>query len=607
MNELQPVALERDEATADLVVTGGSVYGSNRRAVLERDVAVVGDRIAALLDDADAVVGPETTVIDASGRYVLPGLIDAHTHADLKVTPERAVPGTLESGTTSIVTETSGLGLHFGARGVETTLERTAGSPVTTYLAVPPQPFVDTFEPPRGDADALEDCADLLERDRVIGVGEIDWIHVVGHEPPLSKLVDAAHDSGGVVVGHGAGCRGDSLRAFATVVDNDHEAIAAEGMRERAAAGVHVVGRCGSNRDDLPALAAAAPDLDPASVSLSTDGIDPDELLEGVGMADVVARAIELGIPAQDAIDAATRNPAEQFGLEGRGRIAAGAYADLLVVDDLESMGVETVVANGEVVVADGSATVAPSTDPYPDYVTEMVSIDDGVGEDRFTAPASAAPDGVVRALAVGSGLVTTETVAEPAVTTVEGDAVAGGAAGDRLGPDPNADVLTATLLDRTPATDRGFTGFLTGFGLESGAVATSATWERIGLTTVAADPADAVVAARRVAELNGGFAVARDGDVVADLELPVAGVASNAPLEDVADGYEALEDALRRGGVEIDDPLVTLETLTFPGVPALKLTPSGYADVLGQQVVGLDPETEAGAADVESDSESET
>lgn len=591
MNELQPVALERADGIAELVVTGGRVYCSNRREFLERDVAVVGDRIAALLEDADSVTGPETTVVDATDRVVLPGLIDAHTHADLQLVPERIVPGILAVGTTAIVTETSGLGLHFGARGVETTLERTADLPVTAYLTLPPQPFVDTFEPARGDDAELEAYADLLGRERVVGVGEIDWIHVVDRDTTLEALVDQAREAGAVVVGHGAGCRGDALRAFATVVDNDHEAITADGVCERGTNGLHVVGRCGSNRDDLPALAAAFPDLDGGSVSLSTDGVWPNDLRDGFGMADVVRRAIEAGIPTRDAIDAATRNPAEHFGLEGRGRIAPGAYADVIVVDDLESMTVETVLTNGEQVVSEGTPNVEPRAEPYPDYVYEQVSVD--LERDRFTAPLEAAVGGVVRAMAVDRGLVTTETTAEPAV--VGGTDSSNAPDEGRLGPDPEADVLTATLLDREPGTDeRGFTGFLTGFGLEDGAVATSLTWEAIGLAVVAADTDDAVVAARRVAELGGGFAVARDGAVVADLELPVGGVATEAPVEDVVRGYDDLEDALRAAGVEIDRPLLTLQTLTFPGVPALKLTPSGYADVLGQRLVGVEPEREA-------------
>lgn len=577
MNELQPIALGRDDATADLVVTDGRVYCSNRREFLERDVAVVDDSIAALLEDATSVVGPETTVVSAADQYVLPGFIDAHTHADIQLIPERAAPSLLAAGTTSIVTETSGLGLLFGSRGVETTLERTANGPLTTYLTVPPQWFVDTFEPARGDEDELEALAALLEHERVVGVGEIDWIHVVGRSAPLEALYERAREANARIVGHGAGCRGEALRAFATVVDNDHEAIAAEGVRERATNGIHVVGRCGTIRDDLEALVDALPDLDRGSVSLSTDGVWPVELEDGFGMHEVVRRTIDAGVPAADAIDAATRNTAEHFGLEERGVVAPGALADLVVVDDLETIAVDTVVSEGSVVVDDGVPVIEPRAEPYPDYVYDTVSVD--LERERFTAPRESVRTDSVRAMAVEQGLVTTETTAEPGID----------AETDRFVPAPEHDALTATLIDRAPGTDdHGFTGFLSGFGLETGAVATTGTWEVPGLLTVAADTDDAVVAAEHVASMDGGFAIARDGSVVADLAMPVGATAAEAPLEKVAEEFRALEDALRELGTDIERPLLTLQTLTFLGVPTLKLTPSGYADVLDRSLVGL-------------------
>ncbi len=575
MNDLQPVAL--GDAPADLVVEGGRVYCSNRRTFLERDVAIVGDRIAAILEDGSDVVGPETTVISATDGVVVPGLIDAHTHADIHAVVERTTPHLLATGTTSVVTEASALGGLFGAAGVEAFLEATADLPLSAFLTLPPQSLVDTFEPRRADDAELEALASLLDHERVVGVGEIDWIHVVGRDSPVEALYERARAADVSIVGHGAGCRGDALRAFATVVDNDHEAISPEEVVERAEHGVHVVGRCGSIRDDLEAVLEALDDedVDPTSVSLSTDGVWPPDLIDGFGMAEVLRRTIAAGVDPEIAIDVATRHPAEHFGLAGRGVVAPGAYADLVVVDDLESMAVETVLVEGSVVVADGSPQVEPQAS-YPDFVSDSIAVP--TDRNWFTPSVETAPDGSVRAMAVGRGLLTTETTVEPAVED------------GRYVPAPDDGVLTATLLDRDPSTDdRGFTGFLTDFGLEAGAVATTNTWELPGLVTVAADPDDAALAVEHVASLGGGWAIVRDGEVVADLPMPIAGAAADEPIPAVAAGFETLEATLSELGVDVDRPLLTVQTLSFPGVPTLKLSFSGYADLLDRSLVGLE------------------
>ena len=572
MNSQQAVALE--ERPADLVVTGGRVYLSGRGAFLERDVVVVGNRIASIVDDASDVVEAETTVVDASGRVVLPGLIDAHTHVDTTVTMENWAPGLLETGTTAVVTEVSGLGPRFGAHGVDVLLEATESMPLTAYLCLPPQRLVDTFEPAAGDEAELEALGALLDHPRVVGVGEIDWIHVVGREPPLADLLDRTRNAGGVVVGHGAGCRGENLGAFATVVDNDHEAIAADGVLERATNGLHVVARCGSNRDDLDAVVDVFDDLGPSNVSLSTDGLAPGAVLDGFGMTTVLERTVEKGVDPATAVELATANPARHFGLTDRGVIAPRAIADLVIVDSMANLTVETVVADGDVVVTDGAADFEPPAVDYPEPIRDSVAVE--CATDRFTAPVADAPGGTVRSMAVDRGFITTETTVEPAVD------------GDRFGPAPEGDALTLTALDRRPDSTRGFTGFLTGYGLEAGAFATTGTWEPPVTLTVAAHTEDAVVATDHLAAIGGGMVVARDGEVIAAFPMPIGGAAAQCSLQAADERIRSIGRAVRRCGCDDRMPLLSIQTATFLGVPALKITSSGYADVMNGRLVGL-------------------
>ncbi|RBI64200.1 adenine deaminase [halophilic archaeon] len=572
MNDLQPVAL--GEENADLVVRGGRVLVPELGEFQARDVAVQNNRVAALPEDGDDVVGEETEVVNARDRVVAPGFIDAHTHLDLHQTFENAYHYALESGTTTVVSEVTGFGPAFGAEGVEELLAATSYLPIRVAATVPPQPTIDTFEPAREDPDEL---ADLLGDPRIVGVGETDWIHAVGRDTPAERLYERAAREGKTVTGHGAGCSDEKLQAFASIVDDDHEAISGEGIVERVANGIHAIGRYGSIRDDVAAVGDAYEEVGASELSLSTDGMWPRELVREGYMDVVVRRAIEEGVAPADALRMATLNPSRHFGLADRGSLAPGNLADIVVIDDLESVNVTTVVADGEVVYDNNETTVAPRAYEYPDRFYDSVDVSTDPGQ--FRVPANAAADGAVRAIEHDHGLVSLATTVEPPRE------------GDDLVADPESDLLKAVLLDRHPDGDgTGFAGFLTGFGAFEGAVATSVVWEVPGVLAVGSGE-DLRTAVAHVNEMGGGWAVVDDGEVVAELPARVAGVCSDLEVEETAKLYDAVASALRTLGATADRPMLALQTLTFPGVPALKLSFSGYADVFARETVGLTPE----------------
>ena len=228
--------------------------------------------------------------------------------------------------------------------------------------------------------------------------------------------------------------------------------------------------------------------------------------------------------------------------------------------------------AKGEVVVREGTPIVASRPHDYPPEYLDSVDVE--LDEGRFRVPE---PGGPVRAIENGPGLVSTETTAEPPVANGE------------LSADPDLDLAKATLLNRRPGGDgRGFTGFVTGFGLERGAVATTRTWELPGLLVVGVDDAAMLRAARRLVEIGGGWTVDDGESVTAEFENEVLGVCSTLPVEASVKRQDAVVSALRDLGCGVEAPLIGLQTLTFPGVPALKLTFSGYADIRKRAVVRL-------------------
>lgn len=566
-DRLQSVAL--GEATADVAVIDGRVALVERGEFQARDVAIVDDRIAAIPKDAEDVIGSETTVINASGHAVLPGLIDAHTHLDLHATVETIYPRLLETGTTTLISETTSFALVCGATGVEALLAAAEYLPITVRGTVPPQPFSNVFEAavPKAERDEL---LELVADDRIVGAGEIGWIYVVGQESPIDDLHRRARVAGKRIGGHGAGCTGRNLAAYAGVIDNDHEAIDPDGVEERLEQGIHVIGRCGSIRDDMSAVASAIEYGDAGEVSLSTDGLDPADLLNRGSMDHVVSRAIDEGLALMDAVRAATLHPARQFGLDDRGSIAPGNVADVVIVEDLETMDVRTVLSGGELVVRNGSATVAPRTHSYPDELLAAPDID----LEAITLDADEIDGQRVRAVEIEGELLTGSTTAEPAI--VDG----------RLVSAPDRDVLKAVLWDRREESSSAFAGFLTGLGLDRGAIATTLCWDVAGLLAVGADDDSIRTAASRLADLGGGWVVVRDGDTVAELPARIGGRCSDLDLEETARLYRAVEDAARSIGCDVARPLLTLQTLTFAGVPALKFGPEGYRDVFERRVV---------------------
>jgi adenine deaminase len=557
------------EAGADLLASGGDVVNVYTGEVVRWDVAVVDGRIAAVGPDLSGLAGPATERLDARGKVLVPGFFDGHTHLDVLVALPELLREAIPRGLTALVTEmvqvTSALGVA-GARWFLDTLEAQpihayATAPTISYLAAEARPG----EVPL-DAAAM---GALLDDPRVLGLGEVYWHRLVPEPDRLLPLIDRARALGKSVEGHTAGARGPRLVACAAAgLGSCHEPITAAEALERLRLGLRVMIREGSVRRDLEAvLEVRRTGISLRRATLASDGIWPPDLLAHGYMDGIVQRAIDLGLPPVTAFQMASLNAAEHFGLDGEiGGIAPGRWADFLVLPALRTVRPEAVVARGRVVAREGRCLVACPDVPLPPGV-DAGPRPGPLDPDSFRL-AAAGPHPRARVIRIAGDIVTAE--AEATLPVRDGAVRA----------DPTSDLLLAAVCDRRGGRHRGL-GIVQGFGLREGAVGSTLSFDTADLVLVGASREALAAAGQRAIELGGGFVVVDGaGTVRAELPLPLGGVASAASMPELARGLEAVAGALRELGSPLARPLLTLQTLTFSAIPALRLTTRGLLAV---------------------------
>jgi adenine deaminase len=565
------------EAPADLLVSGGTVLNVYTEEWLRADVAVAGERVAAVRPDLAALAGPDTERVDAAGRVVVPGFIDGHTHADALVTVPELLREAIPRGLTTLITEMGQPAAALGAAGARWFCGVLRAQPIHAWATAPVIAYLTTDDGAGQPVIDEAEMAELLEAPEVLGLGEVYWHRLLPEPKRLLPLIERARRLGKAVEGHSAGARGAKLDAFAAAgVGSDHEPITVAEVVELLRRGLTVLIREGSVRRELDTLAAVREaGVSLRRLALASDGLWPPDLVARGYMDGIVQRAIDLGLPPVTAFQMASLNVAEHFGLDGEvGGIAPGRFADLLVLPDARAVRPEVVVARGRVVARDGRclAPLDPVELPPGLYDGPRVG---PIGADTFRVPGagSAARARVIRT--------------EGQVRTFEDEARLAVRAGT-VEPDPGQDVALAAVLDRR-GSGRRAVGFVRGFGLRAGALASTVSFDTADLVAVGASRGPLAAAVRRVVALGGGLvAVDGAGAVRAELPLPVGGFASPRALAAVAAGLAAFAGAARSLGCPFDSPLLPLETLTFQAIPALRLTARGLLDVKSQRIVSV-------------------
>jgi len=564
------VAAARGDVVADLLLRGGRVVDVLAGEIYEADVAVFDGRVVGVGEGYSAA-----RELDCRDRWIAPGLLDGHMHVEssLVTLPEfaRAV---VPRGTTAVVLDPHEIANVHGAEGIRYILDSRRGLPLRAFVMASscvPATHMETAGAELG----VEELSALLDEDGVIGLAEMmNFPGVVFGDPSVLAKLEEARSRGATIDGHSPGLSGRSLNAYAVGgPGSDHECTTLEEAREKLRRGFRIMIREASTARNLEALLPLVDERTERRCSFVTDDRHPSDLMTEGHIDHCVRKAIALGLDPILAWRLATINNAEWFGLDriGLGALAPGYRADLLVLDDLETVAVARVFVGGEEVARGGELLVelpeAPSTLPPsvhldPDYPADL----------RIPATGRR-----IRVIEVIPGqIVTGQGTAE--ATVHDGEAVA----------DPSRDLCKIAVIERHGRRGSVGLGFVHGLGIGAGAIASSVGHDSHNLVVAGADDRSMARAIREVARLDGGLVVASGDEVLASLALPIAGLMSDLPLPEVRAALDRLHEAYRGLGGALDDPFMSLSFLALPVIPELKITDFGLVDVERFEVVPL-------------------
>lgn len=552
-------------APGDLAIVNARLVNVYTGEILDnQSVVTCGERIACVGTDVEYAIGDATTVIDAEGATLIPGLIDGHTHVAWLFTAGEFLKYVAVGGTTTIVTETLEPYPVAGLAGVLDFLASLKEQPIKFFATAPA--MVSTSREAAGIDPA--DLEALLSREDIVGLGESYWQGVFQNREVFEPILAATLACGKKLEGHSAGARGSKLQAYAAYgVSSCHEPIKADEVLDRLRLGIHVMVREGSIRRDLAEIAAIREMVpDTRRLILTTDGISPRDLMEKGYMEFLVQKAIDCGFDPVTAVQMATLNVAEHFGLDDRiGGIAPGKIADMVLIPDPQTIRAMRVISNGRVIAKNGSLESAPRRHRFSPESLKTVHLSRPFEPSDFAVRASEDRDtAAVRAIEMVTDLVTKEAIVDLPVANGEIQVRDAG------------DLAKIAAIDRSRTPGKFFTGLIRGFGLTRGAMACSAAWDTSCIVVVGADEADMALCVNRIDELQGGAVVCESGRVVEEMALPIFGLMSELPLEELNEKLNAIQRAVADLGVAFPDPLLSLIALTGAAIPFLRICEEG-------------------------------
>ena len=564
---------------ADLVITDVQPVDVISREILEGGIAVKEGQICRI-GDVDDLIGNKTHVVKGRGRYATPAFIESHIHVEsTMLTLTEFARAVIPHGTGTAIIDPHEIANVTGIRGLEIFMEEARDLPIRILMEVPS--CVPAASPDLETAGARLDAFTvdrLLQDPAVIGLGEVMNIPaVLSNDEEIHLKIQFARSQGKVVDGHAPGLKGKKLNAYiAAGIMSDHECETSQEAVERLRLGMTVMAREGSivrnMLDILLPLYKEGRDL--RRCTICSDDLSPVELADVGHLDRCLRRAIDGGIDPLVAIQLVTSNPAAYFNLKRIGHLAPGNVADIVLIDDLKKINVDLVIHRGQVVARNGRLTAKLRKFEYPSDMRTTIRFGAIPTVLNYMIPAS---DGkhTVRVIVAKEGSLITDSE-EHKMEALDGHIL----------PDPERDILTIAVTERYMKGGNIGVGMIRGFGLKSGAIASSIAHDSHNIITIATSPEDALMAVSAVSQNNGGIAAVTGRKVIAILPLPIAGVITDEPVGKVAEKLQAVRKAAHNLGCRLEHPYLTMSFMALPVIPALKITDKGLVDVKEMKIV---------------------
>jgi adenine deaminase len=576
MQTLSQVALGTKKA--DLVIINACLVNVYTGEIQKNyGIGIKGRCVALVGPDVSTTIGRDTKIIDAMGKTVIPGFIEGHTHLASWTTVHAFLNHAMKGGTTTIITESMEIFPVAGYEGVIDFLESLNDQPIKLFATAPAMASISraTMGVP------LEIMQQLAQRNEIIGMGESYWQTVLQAPEYFQSNFETMLEKGKMLEGHSAGARGNKLAAYAAMgISSCHEPINAEDTLERLRLGFYVMAREGSIRRDLkPISRILEKNVSLRRLILSTDGISPSDLLEFGCLEYPVQKAIDYGFDPVTAIQMATLNVAEHFGLDHViGGIAPGKIADMVIIPNPETIRAEYVISNGRIISQDGRLKVSARRHDYSAKSLDTIRLAKKMTAPDFKIKADNKLDSIVkvRVIDMRTDLVTSEIIED--VPVFDGE----------ITYPKDSGLAKISAIDRSCESGKMFTGLVKNFGLKSGAMACSAAWDTSCIIVVGADDADMALAVNRIHQLKGGIVICENNEITCELALPVFGIISDLPVDKLVWHMEKIKTAAKRLGIDFPDPLLTLITLTGAAIPYFRICEEGLVNLKDGKTFGL-------------------